>query len=98
MGKGIYILIFGVLVFMVAIILLLIYLDKSKKYNNDEMRTFVGGSLFLVILATFFTVIGYQMDTARVKTNVKPQIDTMVVINNGVADTTYVYNFKKLNF
>lgn len=98
MGKGVYMLIFGILVFMVAIILLLIYLDKSKKYNNNEMTTFVGGTMFLVIMAVFFTVIGYKMDTARVKTKVRPQIDTTVVINNGVADTTYVYNFEKLNF
>lgn len=98
MGKGIYMLIFGILVFMVAIVLLLMYLDKSKKYNNNEMTTFVGGTMFLVILATFFTMMGYKMDTARVKTNVAPQIDTLVSIKNGVADTTYVYNFEKLNF
>ena len=91
-------LIFGILVFIVAIILLLKYLDKSKKYNNNEMTTFIGGSFLLVIMATFFTFMGYKIDMARVKTNVRPQIDTMVVINNGVADTTYVYNFEKINF
>ena len=98
MGKGVYMLIFGILVFIVAILLLLMYLDKSKKYNNNEMTTFVGGSMLLVIMATFFTMMGYKMDTARVKTNITPQIDTLVSIKNGVADTTYVYNFEKINF
>ena len=98
MGKGIYMLIFGILVFIVAILLLLMYLDKSKKYNNNEMTTIIGGSMLLFIMGTFFCTMGYKMDTARVKTNVTPQIDTLVSIKNGVADTTYVYNFEKLNF
>lgn len=67
---------------------------ESCNSNSNRAPGFIAVLLAVGICSALIFIVA-AVDTANhvVETKIHPKVDTTIVIQNGVSDTTYTYNF-----
>ena len=68
--------------------------NSNSNSNSNRAPGFIAVLLAVGICSALIFIVA-AVDTANhvVETKIHPKVDTTIVIQNGVSDTTYTYNF-----